>query len=110
MKITGKEQPAEKLQQGSSELNTAHQKEQTKNKISAQNNNPAYEDAYIMGGLYGDGIIALKGAFSREWVKALDEDLTFLYEEALKRPGGGCWPGSKAALCRDSPGRYKRIW
>lgn len=57
--------------------------------------NIAYEDAYIMGGLYGDGIIALKGAFSREWVKALDEDLAILYEEALKRPGGAVGSGPK---------------
>ncbi len=34
-----------------------------------------YDTAAIMGGLYGDGIIALKGAFSREWVQALREDV-----------------------------------
>jgi hypothetical protein len=28
---------------------------------------PIYEPADLMGGLYGDGIIGLKGAFSPEW-------------------------------------------
>ena len=54
-----------------------------------------YDIAQIMGGLYGDGIIALKGAFSREWVRHLDEDIRTLYEEALKRPGGAVGRGPK---------------
>ena len=29
-----------------------------------------YDVSSIMGGLYGDGIIACKGAFSREWAAA----------------------------------------
>ena len=54
-----------------------------------------YDVAQIMGGLYGDGIIALKGAFSREWVQQLDEDIWALYEDALKRPGGAVGRGPK---------------
>ncbi len=54
-----------------------------------------YSIATIMGGLYGDGIIALKGAFSREWVQKLDEELKALYIEALKRPGGAVGRGPK---------------
>jgi hypothetical protein len=54
-----------------------------------------YDVATIMGGLYGDGIIALKSAFSREWVKQLDEDIASLYAEALKRPGGAVGRGPK---------------
>ncbi|PSR52739.1 phytanoyl-CoA dioxygenase [Adhaeribacter arboris] len=60
--------------------------------------NPAvakYDVAQIMGGLYGDGIIALKGAFSRKWVQQLDEDIWPLYEAALKRPGGAVGRGPK---------------
>jgi hypothetical protein len=49
----------------------------------------------IMGGLYGEGIIACKGAFSREWVAALHEDILKLYEEALQRPGGAVGRGPK---------------
>ena len=54
-----------------------------------------FEIAPIMGGLYGDGFIGKKGAFSREWVQELGEDLAVLYEEALKRPGGAVGRGPK---------------
>ena len=54
-----------------------------------QNNLTAkYDIAEIMGAIYGDGITALKGAFSREWADRLHEDVMQLYEEALQRPGG----------------------
>ncbi|HEX8426843.1 phytanoyl-CoA dioxygenase family protein [Hymenobacter sp.] len=55
----------------------------------------AYDIAQIMGGLYGDGIIGLKGAFSREWAQQLGEDIAVLYEAALKRPGGALGRGPK---------------
>lgn len=55
----------------------------------------SYDVARIMGGLYGDGIIALKGAFSPQWVQQLDEDIRELYREALKRPGGAVGRGPK---------------
>jgi hypothetical protein len=53
-------------------------------------NNPseAYDTGTIMGGLYGDGIIACKGAFSKEWVGQLKEDIETLFAEARARPGG----------------------
>ena len=54
-----------------------------------------YDVAQIMGGLYGDGFIGLKGAFSREWVQQLHEDVLALYEDALKRPGGAVGRGPK---------------
>jgi len=44
--------------------------------------------ASIMGGLYGDGFIACKGAFDREWVRQLGEDIAILFEEAKRQPGG----------------------
>jgi len=47
-----------------------------------------FDTATIMGGLYGDGIIAHKGAFSREWTEQLREDMETAFQEALKRPGG----------------------
>jgi hypothetical protein len=40
-----------------------------------------YEAAPIMGGLYGDGIIALKRAFPRDWAAGLREDMDRLFEE-----------------------------
>jgi hypothetical protein len=47
-----------------------------------------YDTAAIMGGLYGDGIIGLKGAFERDWVQRLREDIDALFQDALQRPGG----------------------
>lgn len=54
-----------------------------------------FDVATIMGGLYGDGIIGLKGAFSREWVQDLHEDILALYSDALTRPGGAVGRGPK---------------
>jgi hypothetical protein len=56
-----------------------------------------YDTAAIMGGLYGDGIIGLKGAFTREFVAQLREDIDVLFDEARRQPGG--------ALAR-GPNRY----
>jgi hypothetical protein len=54
-----------------------------------------FDTAAIMGGLYGDGIIGLKGAFDREWVRRLGEDIDVAFQEALKRPGGAVGRGPK---------------
>jgi hypothetical protein len=54
-----------------------------------------YEVSSIMGGLYGDGIIACKGAFSREWVAQLGEDIDVAFDAAMKRPGGTVGRGPK---------------
>ena len=73
---------------------------QKENKTSAKSpkepsSSAEYDVAQIMGGLYGDGFIALKTAFSREWVQQLHEDVLRLYDEALKRPGGAVGRGPK---------------
>ncbi len=54
-----------------------------------------FDTAAIMGGLYGDGIISLKGAFSRDWARALGEDIETIFQDALKRPGGAVGRGPK---------------
>jgi hypothetical protein len=54
-----------------------------------------FDVAAIMGGLYGDGIIGLKGAFDREWVRRLGEDVEVAFRDALKRPGGAVGRGPK---------------
>src|SRR5215212_1740308 len=41
-----------------------------------------------MGGLYGDGIIALQSAFSTTWADAMYEDVMGLFEEAKAIEGG----------------------
>ncbi|MFL5786933.1 MAG: phytanoyl-CoA dioxygenase family protein [Flavisolibacter sp.] len=56
---------------------------------------PEYDIASIMGGLYGAGIIGLKNAFSKQWIQQLHEDILQLYEDALKRPGGAVGRGPK---------------
>jgi hypothetical protein len=53
----------------------------------------SYEIAGIMGGLYGDGIIGVKGAFSTGWVDALGVEIGQLYQQALERPGGAVGRG-----------------
>ena len=98
MKSTNQEQPGTKTRQvktpGRMGSNVPSN-ESLQKKDSPSPNDPAYEIAYIMGGLYGDGIIALKAGFSREWVQRLDEDVRKLYQEALQRPGGAVGRGPK---------------
>ena len=52
-----------------------------------------HDTAAIMGGLYGDGIIALKGAFDRAWVTRMREDIERLFADAIARPGGAVGRG-----------------
>jgi hypothetical protein len=54
-----------------------------------------FDVAQIMGGLYGDGIIARKAAFTRQWVEELGEDIEVAFQAALKRPGGAVGRGPK---------------
>jgi len=59
---------------------------------------PAGADADVRAaveGLYGDGIIAKKGAFSREWAEQLHEDIDAAFQEALSRPNGAVGRGPK---------------
>ena len=46
------------------------------------------DPAGIMGGLYGDGIIALKGGFTPEWADRMRVDIETLFAEAIAVPGG----------------------
>lgn len=56
--------------------------------MSSQTKFEPYDEAAIMGGLYGDGIIACKGAFERAWVERLGQDIATLFAEAKRQPGG----------------------
>jgi hypothetical protein len=53
----------------------------------------SHDVAEIMGGIYGDGVIGRKGAFERQWVQELNDDIVALYAEALERPGGAVGRG-----------------
>jgi hypothetical protein len=68
---------------------------------------PEYDTADIMRGLYGDGIIALKGGFDRRWVQALREDIDVLFQEALQRPGGALNRGPNRFYVEIAPQRIR---
>jgi Phytanoyl-CoA dioxygenase (PhyH) len=53
------------------------------------------EVASIVEGLYIDGIIAKKGAFSREWTRAMAEDIYVAFHEALSRKNGAVGRGRR---------------
>ena len=63
--------------------------------------------AAIMGGLYGDGIIALKGAFSPEWADFLHQDIMTLFEEAKSVPSGALPRGPERWYVEVQPGRVR---
>lgn len=48
----------------------------------------AHDTAEIMGGLYGPGIIGLKGAFSPEWADQVAADIWTVWDEVKDLPGG----------------------
>ena len=66
-----------------------------------------YDTAAIMGGLYGDGIIGLRGAFDRDWVREMGEDIAVLFEDALARPGGAVGRGPKRWYVEIHPERIR---
>lgn len=66
-----------------------------------------YDAAPIMGGLYGDGFIALQGAFTPDWAERLGEDIEVLFAEALKRPGGAVGRGPKRYYVEIHPERIR---
>src|SRR5687768_3006582 len=66
-----------------------------------------YDTAAIMGALYGDGITALRGAFSREWAQRMREDIDALFEDALTRPGGAVGRGPKRYYVEIHPERLR---
>ncbi len=71
---------------------------------------PTYDIAQIMSGLYGDGIIALKGAFSREWAQQLGEDIARLYAEALQRLRAPWAAGPSGTTSRFTPKTFVASW
>ncbi|MFY0529699.1 phytanoyl-CoA dioxygenase family protein [Archangium gephyra] len=67
----------------------------------------SYDTAEIMGGLYGDGIIGLKGAFSRQWAERMREDIEQLFAEARKVPGGALPRGPERYYVEVHPERIR---
>ncbi len=57
--------------------------------------------------LYTDGIVGMKGAFSREWARELGEDIAVLFEEALQQPHGALGRGPKRYYVEIHPERLR---
>jgi len=68
---------------------------------------PQFDVARILGGLYGDGIIGLKGAFDRAWVQRMREDIDTLFDEARQRPGGALNRGPNRFYVEVHPERIR---
>jgi hypothetical protein len=66
-----------------------------------------WEPAELMGGLYGDGIIGLKGAFSRDFADRMREDIETLFEEARQVPGGALPRGPERWYVEVHPERIR---
>ena len=66
-----------------------------------------WDVASIMGGLYGDGIIGVKGAFARDWVLQMREDIDALFEEARHVPGGALPRGPERFYVEVHPERIR---
>lgn len=75
--------------------------------MTIQAQDPRFDAASIMGGLYGDGFIGFKGAFDRGWAEELREDIEVLFEEALARPGGAVGRGPKRYYVEIHPERVR---
>ncbi|HEV2746549.1 MAG TPA: phytanoyl-CoA dioxygenase family protein [Allosphingosinicella sp.] len=75
--------------------------------MSMANADQGYDTAAIMGGLYGDGIIGLKGAFPPGWADAMREDIETLYEEARKVPHGALPRGPERFYVEVHPERVR---
>jgi hypothetical protein len=52
-----------------------------------------YDSAALAHALQTDGIVACKGAFSREWAAQMREDIEIAFDEAIARPGGAVGRG-----------------
>src|SRR4051812_4543717 len=68
-----------------------------------------WEPADILRGLYGDGIIALKGAFAPAWADRMRAEVMALFEEAMKVPGGALPRGPERWYVEVQPERVSRF-
>lgn len=66
-----------------------------------------WETAEIMAGLYGDGIIALRRAFSVTFADRLHQDILALWEEARAVPGGALPRGPERFYVEVQPERIR---
>lgn len=67
----------------------------------------SFDTADIMRGLYGDGIIGLKGAFASDWADCMREDIETLFAEAQAVPGGALPRGPERYYVEVHPERVR---
>ncbi len=68
---------------------------------------PLYEPADLVRGLYGDGTIALAGAFEPSFADRLREDMEALHAEAMTVPGGALPRGPQRWYVEVQPERIR---
>jgi len=66
-----------------------------------------YEAADLIGGLYTHGIIGCQGAFDKDWVQRLREDIDQLFLESQARPGGALQRGPNRFYVEVHPERIR---
>ncbi|RKG68525.1 phytanoyl-CoA dioxygenase [Corallococcus sp. CA054B] len=66
-----------------------------------------HEPADLLRGLYGDGIIGLKGAFPRDWAARMREDIETLFADARQVPGGALPRGPQRWYVEVHPERIR---
>ncbi len=66
-----------------------------------------YDVEKIVSGLYTDGIIACKGAFSRDYAAQMRADIEAAFEEAVARPGGAVGRGPKRYYVEIHPQAFR---
>jgi hypothetical protein len=76
------------------------------NGIVAEGDHPD-DTAAIMGGIYGDGIIGMKGAFAPDFADTMHEDIMVLFEEARAVPGGALPRGPERWYVEVQPERIR---
>lgn len=67
----------------------------------------ALDPATVLGGLYGPGIIGLKGGFERAFIERLREDVDRLFDEARAIPGGAVARGPERWYVEIHPERLR---
>src|SRR3954471_5850317 len=71
------------------------------------NSNAAIDVAGHVEVLYRDGITALAGAFSREWVEQCREDMMTAFWDAIQRPGGAVGRGPRRWYVETHPQAFR---
>ena len=66
-----------------------------RNEGSAATSVEQSEPPELVAGLYTEGVIACRGAFTREWAAAMHEDVMAAFDEAIAREGGAVGRGPK---------------